>query len=206
MKQQVLKTHYNFDKYCDQERFVSYWHQLKEVLGVKSGSVLEVGVGDQVMANYIKQNTDVKYTSIDIAKDLKPDVVGDVASLPFENNSFDVVCAFEVLEHLEFDKFVIALKEMKRVADKYVIISLPHWGRHFSLKTRLPFLKQIKFQFKLSLFPIKHVFKGEHYWEIGKKGYGLKRIKKEIESSGLKIMNDYIVFDSPYHHFFVTKK
>ncbi len=36
-----------------------------------------------------------------------------VTALPFENNSFDVVCAFDVLEHVQDD--VLAIKELKRV-------------------------------------------------------------------------------------------
>ncbi len=206
MSSQVTKEHYNFKKYCEEERFVSYWHQLKEVLSLDTSSVLEIGVGDRVFGNYIKNNTSIIYTSADIAADLSPDVVGSVTNLPLSDCSFDTVCAFEVLEHLSFGQFIIALKEMSRVAKKNVIISLPHWGRHFSIKIRLPFFKKIYWQHKFNLWPIKHVFGGEHYWEIGKKGYSLGLIKRSINQAGLVILRDYISFDSPYHHFFVLNK
>ena len=185
---------------------MSYWHQLKEVLSLDTSSVLEIGVGDRVFGNYIKNNTSIIYTSADIAADLSPDVVGSVTNLPLSDCSFDTVCAFEVLEHLSFGQFIIALKEMSRVAKKNVIISLPHWGRHFSIKIRLPFFKKIYWQHKFNLWPIKHVFGGEHYWEIGKKGYSLGLIKRSINQAGLVILRDYISFDSPYHHFFVLNK
>lgn len=123
-----------------------------------------------------------------------------------EDNSFDLVCAFEVLEHLPFSNFENCLLELKRVSKKYIILSLPHWGRHFSFILRIPFFKKIKFQFKFSFFPIKHNFNGQHYWEIGKKGYNLSKIKNEIEKSGMNILRDYVCFESPYHHFFVLKK
>lgn len=206
MEQQVYKSHYDFSGYGGIERFSSYWHQLNQVLKLKPNSILEIGVGDKVFANYIKNNTDIAYTSIDIAEDLKPDVVGDVEKMPFADNFFDVVCAFELLEHLPFNKLNSSLVEMKRVAIKNIVISVPHWGRHFAFEIRLPFFKKIRWQKKFSLFPIEHKFNGQHYWEIGKKGYSLKKIKAEIAKAGLKIEKDYIAFESPYHHFFILSK
>ena len=47
---------------------------------------------------------------------------------------------------------------------------------------------------------------GKMDWEIGKKGYPLNIIKQQIEDVGFKIIKDYIVFESPYHHFFVLEK
>lgn len=206
MNGQVEKTHYKFSKYCEEERFTSFWHQIKEVVSLEPSSVLEIGVGDRVFSSYIKNNTQIKYIGVDVAQDLGADVIADVAKLPFNDNEFDVVCAFEVLEHKPFTEFVPALLEMKRVARKYVVMSLPHWGRHFSFLIRLPYFKKIKWQHKFNFWPIKHVFKGEHYWEIGKSGFGLGMIKKAIKIAGLEVVNDYVAFGSPYHHFFVLKK
>lgn len=206
MEKQVDKSAYNFKKYCQIDRFNSYWHQLDEVVKLNPSSVLEIGVGDKVFANYLKDNTDIRYTSADIAEDLKPDVVTDVLNLSFQDSTFDVTCAFEVLEHLPFEKFPLALTELKRVANNYVIISLPHWGRHFSIDFRLPFFKQLRWQKKINFMPIEHKFNGQHYWEIGKKGYDIKKIKSAIKSSGLILEKDYIAFESPYHHFFILKK
>lgn len=206
MEKQVDKKHYSFHKYCDEERFDSYWYQLHEILKTEPRSVLEIGVGDKVVENYLENNTDIEYTGVDIASDLSPDVIADVTKLPFADGSFDTVCAFEVLEHLPFDRFLFALEEMRRVAMKRVIISLPHWGRHFSVEIRLPFFKKIRWQHKFNFWPIKHIFAGEHYWEIGKDGYSLESIKKTILTTGLMVLEDYIAFNSPYHHFFVLEK
>ena len=203
---QVDKTAYQFDYYCDLARWSSYWYQLKEILALKPDNILEIGVGDKVISNYLKNNTNIKYDSLDIATDLQPDFIGSIEAMPMANENFEVVCAFEVLEHLPFDKFILALKEMRRVAKKYAIISLPHWSRHFSVDFRLPFLKRIRWQFKLYFLPLEHKFDGQHYWEIGKKGYPLKKIKQTIEQSGWKILDDYVVFESPYHHFFILEK
>ena len=51
-------------------------------------------------------------------------VEASIYDIPFEDNSFDAVGCFEVLEH-QVDP-VPALKELARVAKKHVIISVPH--------------------------------------------------------------------------------
>jgi len=198
---QADKSHYNFDKYAFEGRFVSYYWQLKEVLGLNPSSVLEVGVGNKVFGDFIKNNTAVSYKSVDIAEDLKPDVVGSVLQLPFADKSFDVVCAFEVLEHLPFEQFDQAIRELCRVARTHIVISLPHFGPMLSLSLKIPFLPQIRVAFKIP-FPTKHNFNGQHYWELGKCGYQVKKIKCILETHG-ELVRDFIPFGNPYHHFFV---
>ncbi len=201
---QVDKNHYNIEKYSHPERWASYYYQLKEVLASKPESILEVGVGDKVFGSFIKNNTAISYTSVDIAEDLHPDVLGDVLALPFPDNSFDAVCIFEVLEHVPFEKFEQALHELFRVTKKSVFISLPHFGPPVKLLLKVPFLPEIKFAVKIP-FGRKHVFNGEHYFEIGKKGFPLSTIKEKITNVGV-LINDYVPFENQYHHFFILNK
>jgi ubiquinone/menaquinone biosynthesis C-methylase UbiE len=191
---------YAFERYAFEGRFVSYYHQLKLVLGRQPLSVLEVGAGDRVFGEFIKHNTDIAYTSVDIAEDLNPDVIASVTALPFADNSYDVVCAFEVLEHLPFESFDIALRELVRVARTGVVLSLPHFGPMLSFTFKIPFLKEVRVAYKIP-FPKKHVFNGQHYWEIGKKGYSASRIRKHIAHSGT-IVENYVPWGSAYHHFY----
>jgi len=51
-----------------------------------------------------------------------------------------------------------------------------------------------------------HKFDGEHYWEIGKKGYSLSKITNNIQKAGFKIKETYRVFENPYNSFFILKK
>ena len=196
-------SHYDFDRYAFEGRFVSYYWQLKEVLALKPSSVLEIGVGDKVFGSFIKNNTSVAYTSVDVQPDLKPDTVGTILQLPFPDKSFDVVCAFEVLEHIPFEQFDRAVAELCRVAHRSVVISVPHFGPMLSFSLKVPFLHQLRIAVKIP-FPKKHVFNGQHYWEIGKSGYPVSRIRKALSVYG-EIVREFIPFESPYHHFFVLK-
>lgn len=200
---QVGKSHYDFERYAFEGRFVSYYAQLKEVLAQKPSSVLEVGVGDRVFGSFIKNNTSIQYTSVDVDEELHPDVVGSVLTLPFANASFDVACAFEVLEHLPFEQFDQALSELCRVARTHIVISVPHFGPTLSFALKVPFLPQIRFALKIP-FPRKHVFNGQHYWELGKRGYPAALIRRKLSEHGV-LVRDFVPFGSPYHHFFVLK-
>jgi hypothetical protein len=206
MAKQVDRDHYAFSSYTDLNRWSSYWYQIKEILDLRPHEVLEVGAGDAVVASYLRNNTDITYRNLDIARDLEPAILGDVRQLPLRDETFDLVCAFEILEHLPFADLDSALGELRRVSRRHVLLSLPHWGRHFSMKIFLPGLHTRKWQYKFDRKPIRHVFEGQHYWEIGKQGFPLQRIRGHITGAGLTIIRDYVAFESHYHHFFVLEK
>ena len=52
--------------------------------------------------------------------------VGEITNLPFESNSFDCISCLEVIEHLNVNDFQVALKELSRISNKYVIIGVPY--------------------------------------------------------------------------------
>lgn len=90
----------------------------------KKYRALTIGAGGDT-EKYIKQNVNIKLISIDINKEKNPDIVMDVNNLNFEDNYFDIIFIFEVLEHLaEPSK---AIDEIYRVLKKSgkVLISTP---------------------------------------------------------------------------------
>ncbi len=191
-------------EYNDLKRWMSYWYQIKEVLELNPKSVLVVGKGDGLVPMYLK-TWGLDVVTLDNDESLSPDIEASVLSIPLNDNSFDAVLCAEVLEHLSYSEFNKALSEIKRVAKTDAIISLPHFGPAIRFLLKIPFLPELRFILKLP-YPIKHQFKGEHYWEIGKRGYPLRRIRNDIKKSGFTIKNDYIVFENPLHHFLCLKK
>lgn len=191
-------------EYNDSKRRMSYWYQVKEVLACKPENVLVIGKGNGLVPEYLKLDG-IKIITLDINKHLKPDVVASVLTMPLGDNTFDTVLCAQVLEHLPYGEFEKSLREIRRVTKRCAIISLPHFGPVIKFYLKIPLLPPLKFIVKLP-YPRKHVFKGEHCWEIGKRGYPMRKIKKDIVNSGLIIEKDFIVFENPLHHFFVLKK
>lgn len=194
----------NFSAYVSKYRFCSYWHQIDEVLRGNSKAVLEIGVGNNVVSSYLKQHG-LNYVSVDINKELKPSVLGTVASLPFEPKSFDTVLCCQVLEHLPFQLLAICLSEIRAVCRGKLILSLPDKTPALGVLVRVPNFVfwdlNIPFPFAIRE-PIK---KGkEHLWEIGRLGYPWRRIAKEIMFAGYKLEKTYRVPEYPYHRFFIA--
>ncbi len=200
---QVSKEHYRFDTYVQLDRWSSYYYQLTEIYRNAPSTVLEIGPGDSTVRDHLVRQS-IAYTSVDIASDLSPDVVASVTELPFPDASFDVVCAFEVLEHLPFDSFERALRELARVSKGPVLLSLPHFGPPVQFECKLPFLPRITFAWKIP-YPRVHQWDGEHYWEIGKRGYPVRRIQTSLRTV-FQIAKEFIPYEHQYHHFFVLKK
>lgn len=205
-QQQVDKEHYSFSKYYYPGRWMSYWHETNEILFRPDiASVLDIGPGCDLLRNVLKTFApQLEYKTLDVAADVRPDHVGSVTNIPLEENSFDAACAFQVLEHIEFSDFEIALQELKRVSRKYVIISLPHFGPQLTFQLKLPLLPKIELAAKIP-FPKKLEFQGQHYWEIGRKGYPAAKIRNTLLKHFV-IEKEFVPFENQYHRFFILKK
>lgn len=198
------KEHYRFENYGYPERWASYYHQLKEIMVLRAGTLLQIGVGDGVVPEYLKKHSDIACRTLDINEELKPDVVGSIDNMPLPDASFDVVCCFEVLEHLPFERFEPSLRELVRVSKGHVLLSIPHFGPPVKFLVKIPLFPEFRFMWKIPYRP-EHQKRGEHEWEMGKRGYTPTRIRESLEKHFV-IERDYVPFDAPYHHFFILKK
>ena len=162
--------------YVKKSRWMSYYYQLKLIYLLNPKNILEIGTG----TNFLKKQLfdKYKYKTLDIDSNLNPDILGSVDKIPLKDNSFDLVCAFQILEHLPFNKFERSLKEIARVSKKDVLISLPYCNASFKMSFKIPLFEEIKLIVTIPRFYKKAKFNGEHYWEIGMRGYSLNRIKK----------------------------
>lgn len=209
-KTQVKKEHYSKAEYDDYESFISYYYQTKCLLDLSTeiDNILEIGIGNKKLTNYLKEYG-FNVTTCDYAEDLEPDKVADVRNLPFEDNEFDAVVAFEVLEHIPFLDFRNALKEIRRVSRQYVIISIPNSTSYieWKIKFSIPKIRNKQSYFKLQI-PNFLTKQGDsnHKWELNKKKFPIKKIRNEIFESGLKILNEFEPELNLFHHFFIMRK
>ena len=198
-----MSKKYKFYQYDDQGRWISYWHQINEVLKLKPEDVLEIGIGNRTVSDCLKKHG-LNVKTLDIDKNRNPDIIGNVESMSLKNNSFDLILCAEVLEHLPFEKFEQCLSELRRVSKRNVVLSLPHFGPPIKISFKIPFIKEIKIAFKIPYSP-KHKIGGVHYWEIGKKGYSSRKIRNIIKRY-FKIKKEFIPFENQYHHFYILEK
>ena len=204
MNKQVPKEHYDFERYCYPDRWASYYYQIREILRTRPESVLEIGAGDETVKRYVVRAIGSTYKTLDIADDLHPDITGSILALPLGDTSFDTVCAFEVLEHIPWSDVPKALSEIARVTKGRVLISVPHFGPPIRFSFKIPFIPHISFLWKLP-YPKKHVWNGQHYWELGKRDYPVRAFRTLLQKH-FKIENEFVPWDNPYHHFFILSK
>lgn len=199
---QVNATHYEGHNYNSKGRFISYWHQIHEIQKRAPESILEIGVGNGFLSRYLRHEG-LNVHTLDHDPDLEPDTVGSVLELPFEDDHFDMAVAFQVLEHLPWETFEVALSELRRVSKRWVIVSLPDVTRFARVDMHLGTSRLSAHSIKDIPDPIPqvHVFAGHHYWEIGKQDFPVQRILDTVVASGLTVEEHYRVYEMPYHRF-----
>jgi SAM-dependent methyltransferase len=201
---QVAPGHYDFERYDDAERWMSYWHQLRLVLAARPRSVLEIGPGSGVFRSYLEQaGVTVKTLDIDAAR--RPDFVGDVTDLDKALPSgltFDAVCAFQVLEHVPLEQLETCLENLARRSNEHVFISLPYRG----LRIRWSFWwggHHLTLGHKFML-PWRHTPIPEHHWELGYP-YTARKITKRI-ASVLDVVSRGFIRENPYHYLWQLRR
>lgn len=207
---QIHSKVYFGKKYNSPERFLSYYSQIKSLIEVNPGSVLEIGVGNKIVTNYLKE-MGVTVTTVDFDAGLEPDHVLDIRNpLPFADNSFDTVVAFEVLEHIPFGEVPCVLKELQRVARNQVIVSLPNkcLSLEFGISIKGNFFKvlgrklnsNLAIKLNLRIPTFTDITKNkQHYWEIGSWGYSKTKVIEMIKANSL--VTKHYVSDFPGHYF-----
>lgn len=191
-------------EYCFPLRMVSYGYQIKEVMLQKPETMLEAGIGNGIVT-YLLRCANINVTTLDVDNQVKPNVLGSILELPFRANTFHGALCCQVLEHIPFDMFARALRELYRVTSIFVVLSLPDASRHYRVDVRLP-----KVRFRISKdvqwLPREHSFDGEHYWEIGKRGYLLPMILDQMQEAGFNCARHYRMWEWPYQRIFVLEK
>jgi 2-polyprenyl-3-methyl-5-hydroxy-6-metoxy-1,4-benzoquinol methylase len=199
---QVAPGHYDFEKYDDLERWCSYWYQIRAALRLKPARVLEVGSGSGVFRSYLR-GAGVSCASLDIDASRQPDYVADLTDLDRTlpaDATFDIVAAFQVLEHLPFEVFETCLAGIARRAP-YALISLPYRGQRVRFSfwfgdTHLTLGHKFMMPWRYKRCP-------EHYWELGL-GFSARRITRIMERH-FEIVERQFVRENPYHYLWVLK-
>ena len=110
--------------YNDQVNFPNYGHTnhgdkwLIDILELNPASWLDIGCGHNTLIKHIKLYLDDAW-GVDFACP-SADQNCDMLDLPFADNRWDIVSAFDVMEHLLPEQIDTGLSEMARVGKRFV--------------------------------------------------------------------------------------
>ena len=149
-------------------------------------SLLDAGCGEGFAVDRLAQRfPEIRFTGVDLSEEAIQFAqehfgerarfrTGSVYKLPFSDRAFDTVLCSEVLEHLDDPSG--AIKELKRVARNYVIITVPlepyfQWLNvlgiklglsmdpgHVNFWTKPAFVKFMRYHFEEPDFAWKHIY------------------------------------------------
>ncbi|WAI84361.1 MULTISPECIES: class I SAM-dependent methyltransferase [Achromobacter] len=92
-------------------------------------TILDAGCGSGIVTNALVDQWDVMGCDISqtaLAQVNAPTVLADLTDLPFEDQKFDLVLSSDVIEHIPDSVYRAAIKEIARVASKYILIAVPY--------------------------------------------------------------------------------
>jgi SAM-dependent methyltransferase len=204
---QVPLEHYE-SSYDSLERFVSYWVQKDLILTAceecREPKVLEIGTGTGFLTSYLKTHG-VNVVSFDFDERLQPDITGDIREIDaIIEEPYDVVSCFEVLEHIPYDHVADVVRRLRGITRGICVISVPQRRLYVSVWLKIPRTKPVQFYRSLP-FSKRHSFDGQHYWELGYRGYPVKRFR-HLLSKHFEIDREFTNPLMPYHRFFVLRK
>ena len=195
---------YRTMKYNSKARWLSYWYQISEALSFGPKSLLLIGKGSGVteaMMGLFGEGK-IRVVVLDIDSGLVPDVAADVRFLPFVDKGFDVIVCCQVLEHLPFDALPGVLREFRRVAEKGIVISVPHGRKSVKLSFSIQQVYEKDIILKNPLTK-KKIRSKQHFWEIGR-GVTRQQFRKQL-SEFFEIDREFLNEVNCAHRFFVMR-
>ena len=141
---QIDKDEYYFHN-VKPEKFQLYYHLIKTILNLNVRNVLEIGIGQGLVSHVLKFNN-LKVVTGDFDRSLAPEIVCDISQLPFKKESFDLMVASEILEHIPFADVEMAFANIHHLTNKYAVISVPFNQHHVAMHLNIKINKYLYFR------------------------------------------------------------
>ncbi len=168
-----------------EQHWTLYWKQTNLVLKElqKGDTILEIGPGSGFLSNYLRSKG-FHVTTLDIDEQKSPDILSNIVEYPFPDK-YDHILAFEVFEHIPFDKFAEILPKLRKTARKNFFFSLPrNYKIWFSIDLIIPYFRNVSFTFKTKRHKITT---RNHFWELDYKNYNLNNLDVTIKDVGFLV-------------------
>ncbi len=101
------------------------------MIPITVNTLLDVGCGNGVFPNKLSgEKLNLKITATDRSNEalkyvLTEKFASDISDIPVEDGKYDCVTCLQVIEHLPIGVYEQGLKELARVSNKYIIVSVP---------------------------------------------------------------------------------
>ena len=197
--------------------WLSYFHQINEILKLCTPGcrILEIGPGNFFTTDILRR-LQLEVVTLDRDPESGADVICDVRDLTLEQRSFDVTCAFQVLEHVPFAAFGSILTKLCAATRRACVLSLPEpglqIGAFFQVSHDLvprwfrQFGDVVSLSAKLSRpthqapVPVPG-----HQWAVGRRGFSRRTIEREMNAAGFRIVRRFNPPLSMYFLFYVLE-
>lgn len=182
--------------YHSEKRIGQQWMQLNLLSRLHAGRVLEVGpyLG---FVTALLDNAGYDVTTLDLfpppfASPQRPHIEADLTRLdPATIAGFDTILCCETLEHLHWDEAGEVLRGFYAAGADNLIVSVPYEGLQFGLSL---YANLFTWRHALSLkkFNRSRTFKPHedpwgHKWELGYRGFSMRRWEQQIADAGWRI-------------------
>lgn len=212
----IPREYYDFSFYVSKERMITYWHQAKEILERSPQRVLEVGIGNGIVASILK-SYGIAVMTADINESLHPDVVLSITQLDkhFKEGELPFVLCARVLQHLPFSEFDQSLSQLRFATQKHVLLTLPVETCRLYIRLRItgskPFTLSIGFPLILKrilqrMFSLSQASKTQNFWKINQARHVSMSNVRRIIRKHFIIEKSYQVPEDMAHAFFVLRK
>jgi len=170
-----------------------YWRQqhLMNSLICPGNQLLEIGPGTGFTTDYLRSKG-FEVTTLDFDSGKSPDIVANIVEYSFADK-YDAILAFEVFEHIPFDKFQEVLPRVASACRQYCFFSIPQNRKTpFYFELKLPKLKPFRWDWSVKRGRPMSAY---HFWEIGFNGVSLDDVEMLVASSGLEILHRDEMFE-----------
>ena len=168
------------------------------------GSIIDVGCGNGIFINYVQSHSSIKEllgvdNSAAALEQVKTEKVRcDIKSIPVKDKDYDLVTAFEVIEHFSSTDSKPVLKEICRLAEKYIMLSVPNnetlakgfvrcpqcgtrFHRNYHKRSfSKALLKELLTEYGFKCKKIKEIGSYQSYWLLTPLVYFLKKLGLKI--------------------------